>query len=88
MLASFANLRLMKFLVTFFLFLSNSLLFMVLDLKSSKERPVNARVPKESILGLTPFLPYITVLCGYVLCNIAICTEKTTLSLMKSNLLR
>lgn len=60
---------------------------MVLDLKSSKERLVNARVPKESILGLTFFLPYITDLCGYVLCNIVICTEKTTLSLMKSNLL-
>ena len=48
-------------------------------LKSSQECPLNARVPKESILGPTLFLPYIIDLSGYVFCNIAICDEKTTL---------
>ena len=85
---SFANLSLMKYLVRFSLYLRNRLLFMVLDLKSSKECLVNARVPKESTLSPTLFLPYIIDLPGYIFCNIAICTEKTTLSLMKSHLLR
>ena len=52
---------------------------MVLDGKSSKEYPVNARVPQGSILGPTLFLLYINYLPGVVICNIAIYADDTTL---------
>ena len=52
---------------------------MVLDGKSSQEYPVNARVPRGSILGLKPFLLYINDLPGDVICGIAIYANDTTL---------
>ena len=52
---------------------------MVLDGKSSQEYPVNARVPKGSILGPTLFLLYINDLPHDVICNIAIYADDTTL---------
>ena len=52
---------------------------MVLDGKSSQEYPVNAGVPKGSILGPTIFLLYINVLSDDVICNIAISAGDTTL---------
>ena len=52
---------------------------MVLDGKSSQEYPVNARIPQGSILGPTLFLLYINDLTDYVICNIAIYADDTTL---------
>ena len=52
---------------------------MVLDGKSSQEYPVNAGVPKGSILGPTIFLLYINVFSDDVICNIAISAGDTTL---------
>ena len=52
---------------------------MVLDEKSSKEYPVNARVPQGSILGPTLFLLYINDLPDDVICDIAIYADDTTL---------
>ena len=81
MLVFFANLSLMEFQVIFGLFssfLSNRLLWVVLDGKSSQEYPVNAGAPQGSILGLTLFLLYINDLPD-VICNIAIYTNDTTL---------
>ena len=52
---------------------------MVLDGKSSKEYPVNARVPQGSILGPTLFLLYINYLLDNVICDIAIYAGDTTL---------
>ena len=52
---------------------------MVLDGKSSQEYPVNAGVPQGSILGPTVFLLYINDLRDYVICDIAIYADDTTL---------
>ena len=52
---------------------------MVLDRKSSQEYLVNARVHQGSILGPTLFLLYINDLSNYVICNIAIYANDTTL---------
>ena len=60
-------------------FLSNRLLRVVLDGKSSQEYPVNAGVPQGSILGPALFLLYINDLPDDVICNIAIYADDTTL---------
>ena len=52
---------------------------MVLDGKSSQEYPVNAAVPQGSILGPTLFLLYINDLPDYVICDIGIYADDTTL---------
>ena len=52
---------------------------MVLDGKSSQEYPVNPGVPQGSILALTLFLLYINDLPDYVICDIAIYADDTTL---------
>ena len=52
---------------------------MVLDGKSSQEHPVNAGVPQGSIGGPTLFLLYMNGLLDDVICNIAICSDDTTL---------
>ena len=59
-------------------FLSNRLLRLVQDGKSSQEYPINAGVPQGFILGPTLFLIYINDLPD-VLCNIAINADDTTL---------
>ena len=60
-------------------FLSNRWLQVILDGKSSQEYPVNAGVPKGSILGPKLFLLYINDLPDDVICNIAIYADNTTL---------
>ena len=60
-------------------FLSNRLLQVVLDGKSSQEYPVNAGVPQGSILGPALFLLYTNDLPDDVICNIAIYTDDATL---------
>ena len=60
-------------------FLSSRQLQVVLDEKSSQEYPVNAGVPQGSILGPTLFLLYINDLPNYVISNIAIYADDTTL---------
>ena len=60
-------------------FLNNRRLRVVLDGKSPQEYPVNAGVPQGSILGATLFLLYINDLPDYVICNIAIYADDTTL---------
>ena len=52
---------------------------MVLDGKGSQEHLVNAGVPQSSILGLTLSLLYINELPDYVMCDIAIYADDTTL---------
>ena len=52
---------------------------MVLDGKSSKEYPVNARVPQVSILATTLFLLYINDILDVVISDIAIYADDTTL---------
>ena len=59
-------------------FLSNRLLRIVLDGKTSQEYPVNAGVPQESILGPTLFLFYINDIPDDVICNIANYADDTT----------
>ena len=58
-------------------FLSNKQLRVVLDGKSSEEYPVNAGVPKGSILGPTLFLLYVNGLPDDVFCDIAIYADDT-----------
>ena len=60
-------------------FLSNRRLRAVLDGKPLKEYPVNARVPKGSILGLTLFLLYINDISDGVICDIVIYADDTNL---------
>ena len=60
-------------------FLTNSLLEVVLDGKSSQEYPVNARAPQGSILGPACILLYINDLPDYVICDIAIYADDATL---------
>ena len=59
--------------------LSNRLLRVVLDGKSSKENPVNSGVPQSFILAPTLFLLYINDLLDDVVCDIAIYADDTTL---------
>ena len=60
-------------------FLSNGQLRVVLHGKSSQEYAVNVGVPQGSILGPTLFLLYINDLPDYVICDIAIYADDTTL---------
>ena len=60
-------------------FLSNARLRVVLYEKSSQKYPVNAGIPQGSIPGPTPFLLYINDLPEYVICNIDIYADDTTL---------
>ena len=52
---------------------------MVLGNKASQEYPVNAGVPRGSILGSTLFLLYINDLPDDVICDITIYADVTTL---------
>ena len=79
MLVFFTNLSLMEFHVRYSTSLSNRRLRVVLHGKSSQEYPVNAGVPQGSILGPTLFLLYINDLPDYVICDIAIYADDTTL---------
>ena len=60
-------------------FLSNRQLRVALDGKSSQEYPINAGVPQGGILGPTLFLLYINDHPDYVICDIAIYADVTTL---------
>ena len=60
-------------------FLSNRWLRVVLYGKYSEEYLVNAGVPQDYIIGLTPFLLYINDLPHDVMCDIAIYADDTTL---------
>ena len=52
---------------------------MVLEGKSSQEYPVNAGIPKGSILGPTLLLLYINDFPDDVICNIVIYADDNTL---------
>ena len=58
-------------------FLNNRQLRVALGGKSSQEFPVNAGVPRDSILDPTLFLPYINNLSENVICDIAIYANDT-----------
>ena len=58
-------------------FLNNRQLRVALGGKSSQEFPVNAGVPRDSILDPTLFLPYISNLSENVICDIAIYANDT-----------
>ena len=60
-------------------FLINRWLQVVLDGKSSQEYPVNAGVHQGSILDPTYFLLYLNNLPDYVICDVAIYADDTTL---------
>ena len=60
-------------------FLSNKLLRVVLDGKSSQQYPVNAEVPHGSILDHALFLLYINGLPDDVICNNSIYADDSTL---------
>ena len=60
-------------------FLSNRLIQVVLDGKSSQEYPFNAGVPQGSILGRTLFLLYINEISYEMICNIGNCSDDTAL---------
>ena len=64
-------------------FLSNRLLQVVQDGKSSQEYPVNARVPQGSILSPTLFLPYINDLLNDVICNVLWMILLSTLNVIR-----
>ena len=52
---------------------------MVLEEQSAQEYPVNAGIPKGSILGPTLLLLYINDFLDDVICNIVIYADDTTL---------
>ena len=52
---------------------------MVLEGQSAQEYPVNAGIPKGSILGPTLLLLYINDFLDDVICNIVIYADDTTL---------
>ena len=80
MLVFFANLGLsVQIFDLISSFLNNRYLLVVLGGKSSQEYPINVGVPQGSILGPTLFLLYINDLPDYVICNIAIYADDTTL---------
>ena len=60
-------------------FPSNGRLWVFLDGISPQEYPINAGVPRGSILSPTLFLLYINDLPDDVFCNIAIYADETTL---------
>ena len=59
-------------------FLNNRQLRVALGEKSSQQFPVNAGVPRDSILDPTLFLPYINNLPENIICDIAIYANDTT----------
>ena len=60
-------------------FFSNRQLLVVLDGKSQQEYPVNAGVPQSFILCPAVSVLYIDDLPDYVICDIVICADYTTL---------
>ena len=54
---------------------------MDLDMKSLQEYPINAGVPRGSVLGPTLFPLYISELPDNVFCNIAMYADDTTLDI-------
>ena len=60
-------------------FLSNRKLWVVIDGNCSQEYPVNAELPRDSILGPTFFLLYNNDFPDDVICNTAVYADDTTL---------
>ena len=75
----FTNLIIGQIFDLIFSVLSNRLLWVVLDAKSSQEYPVYAGLYQGSILGPIYFLLYINYLPDDAICNIASYTDDTTL---------